>query len=158
MNNLRRFGYLVAFLGLTGIITPVRAEYETRELPKIYSSSSDTWANKKSVDHTILIKMTDDYPISEIIVRIPDGLEIKDKVSVHTLNNDSIKINTEVKEQKLTISFPEEYQKNDILEIDLDNVLVKGISNGWNYRVSVVVKGLNKEIPIGTAFIRVFSR
>ncbi|MBR8830515.1 MAG: hypothetical protein Cpurp_04850 [Chlorogloea purpurea SAG 13.99] len=158
MKNLLRVSYLIALLNLTVTLAPVKAEYKNQKLPTIYSSNSETLSNKRSVYHKILLEITDDYAISEIIIKIPYGLKANNNIRVRNSNGENIKITTSIKGQELKIGFLEKYQKNDILKINLDNLLVKGIPNGWTYKISVIVPEMNKEIPIGTAFVRVLLR
>ncbi len=110
----------------------------------------------RNVRHTLRVHIPQgSRPLSHLYINVPEGLTasnltVRDNLGIKVDANISIKSNT------VGVDFLQPVAGESTLKIDLNNVIIRGVSNGWLYRVSAKVVGLEADIPIGIAQIRVY--
>jgi hypothetical protein len=126
-------------------------------LPVIKYTNQEPPAKSRRAEHQIELSMTAKTPISEIIIEIPSGLEVGNKIIVHDRSGKTIPTENQVMQNSIFITFLDSFQKDELIEIDLEDVTIKGIANAWLYRISVKRASNDRVIPIGVARIRVYN-
>lgn len=129
---------------------------ESIELPRIHGAVQHPQAKQKFVKHKIKIQMPKNNTVSAIKISSPSGLDIGDDITVHTLSGEQIEANTSVSNKIIQIVFLQGYQPGELIEIDLNDVTIKGNSPRWLYRIYVQLIEQNLELSIGVAQIRVY--
>jgi hypothetical protein len=153
------FGFIL--LSLVGFSPVSKSQITTNKepfsLPSVISANQEPPAKNRYVEHKIKLSMTAKTSISAIIIEVPRGLEVGNEVRIHDHSGKTIPTENQVTGNSITITFPSGFQKEEIIEIDLEDVTIKGIANAWLYRVSVKGVGNNRLIPIGVASVRIYN-
>jgi hypothetical protein len=158
MKSLFSISFLLFSLSFNHILNARTIASEKADIfPVIRSTNQEPPAKRRRVEHQIELSMTAKTPISKIIIEIPRGLEVGSKIIVHDRSGKIIPTDNQVMQNSISITFLEGFQKDEIIEIDLENVIIKGIANAWLYRVSVKRVGNNRLIPIGVASVRIYN-
>lgn len=128
---------------------------ESIKFPSFNSATQEPPVKRSFVKHRLKIQMPKTDNISALKIFVPSGVKVGNDIDIHTLSNEKIEANISVNEQIVNIIFPENYQAEDIIEIDLNSVQIKNYPPQLLYRANVKLKEPNAEFSIGVASIRV---
>lgn len=110
------------------------------------------WGNLR---HTFELQIPQNSgALSQLNIDVPEGLKVKNDISIFNQSGGKIPANTSVKDNKIRIVFSEAISPGNILTIDLNKVNRIGTSNAWLYAVSAKLVGVDTEIRIGMAQFR----
>ncbi|MDF5722631.1 MAG: DUF2808 domain-containing protein [Rhizonema sp. PD37] len=91
--------------------------------------------------------------LEQINIRVPEGLDVSKKIKIHDQFRQRIATDVSINRVKgsdvVTLKFSEPVDPGTILNIDMNNVRVLGVSNAWLYALSVRLVGYDADIPIG---------
>ncbi len=139
-------------------ITDEKKSQASDEFSIIENSFQFPENNSYFLRHTINIHTDKNtQPISELKIIVPKGLTVKNDITVHKKTGEKIKVKTIIDDQTITLSFPESISPNTELQIDLNAVVISGISNQWLYRIYGKFIGIEPEINLGVARIRTYQ-
>ncbi|MDF5713503.1 MAG: DUF2808 domain-containing protein [Rhizonema sp. NSF051] len=107
-----------------------------------------------NVRHSFKIQIpSNGNALEQINIRVPEGLDASKKIKVHDQFRHNIDTNISIDRVRgsnvVTVKFSEPVAPGTILNIDMNNVRVLGVSNAWLYALSVRLVGYNADIPIG---------
>ncbi|MFB2935610.1 hypothetical protein ACE1B6_10040 [Aerosakkonemataceae cyanobacterium BLCC-F154] len=114
-------------------------------------------SRSRIVRHTIRFHIPQGTsPLSQLNIDVPEGLRISDNIALTDKSGRKINANISIMGNKVIVDFPQSVAPASKLELDLNNVRIRGVSNAWIYRVSAKLVGLEADVPIGIAQIRVY--
>ncbi len=109
------------------------------------------------VRHTLRLQVPKtSSALSQLIIDVPDGLIVKNDISVFEHSGRKINTNHSVNGSQVIVAFPETIAPGTSLDIDMNNVSVLGVSNAWLYQVSAKIVGIDVNIPLGVAQIHTY--
>lgn len=82
---------------------------------------------------------------------------MKNDITVRDRAGKKLDGNTSVSDRTVTINFPQTVRPGSRLNINMNKVLICGISSGWLYPIDAKFVGNNAEIPIGVARVRIYQ-
>ena len=91
--------------------------------------------------------------LEQINIRVPEGLDVSKNMKIYDQFRQHIATTISINRVKgsnvVTVKFSEPVPPGTILNIDMNNVRVLGVSNAWLYALSVRLVGYDADIPIG---------
>lgn len=110
-----------------------------------------------SVRHTFRIQIPQESSaLSHLTIDVPKGLIVRNNISVSDQYGRKVDTNVSVNGKKVFVAFPSPVAPGTQLEIDMNNVRMSGVSNGWIYRIYAKLVGFDVDIPIGVAQFRFY--
>lgn len=112
---------------------------------------------QRIVRHTIRLHLPQgSSPLSQLIIDVPKGLMVSNNITITDNLERKITANFSITNNKVIVNFSQPVAPELKLELDLNNVRRRGISNAWTYQVSAKFVGADVAIPIGIARIRAY--
>ncbi|MDF5726828.1 MAG: DUF2808 domain-containing protein [Rhizonema sp. PD38] len=107
-----------------------------------------------NVRHSFKIQIpSNGNALEQINIRVPEGLEVSKKIKIYDQFRQHIATDVSINRVKastvVTLKFSEPVAPGNILNIDMNNVRVLGVSNAWLYALSVRLVGYDADISIG---------
>ena len=107
------------------------------------------------VRHTIKINIADhNRAISQLKIIIPEGLIVKNDIRVQQESGQVIKVNTSIDNKTITLDFAEPISSNT--KINLNQVIILGVSHEWIYRIYGDFVGITPQLDLGIAEIHTY--
>ena len=154
---MRTLIYAAVALILAASIPADNASARTEGNPHIDGAVQFPQNRWRIVRHTIRFHIPQgSSPLSQLNIDVPEGLRISDNIALTDKSGRKIDANISIMGNKVIVDFPQPIAPESKLKIELNNVRVRGVSNGWLYRVSAKLVGLEADVPIGIARIRVY--
>jgi len=126
-------------------------------VPHIFSTVQFPQNKARIVRHTFRLEIpAGSSAISQLKFTVPPGLTVKNDITVHYPSGTNFDANTSVSDNTVTIAFPQSIKPGTWFDIDMNRVVISGVSNAWLYRVDAKYVGSNVEILIGFAQVRTY--
>ena len=126
--------------------------------PHIVSTVQFPETKARNVRHTIRLEIpAGSSAISQLQFSVPPGLTVKNDITVRDRSGKKLDANTSVSDNIVTINFPQTVQPGTRLNINMNRVVISGISSGWLYLIDAKFVGNNAGIPIGVARVRTYQ-
>jgi len=127
------------------------------KFPNIVSSVQFPATKVRKFRHTIRLEIpAGSSSLSQLNVEVPNGLTVKNNISVFDHYGRKINTNVSINENKIIIAFPQPIASPTRLNIEMNNIERTGTSRVWLYPISARFVEINADIPIGVAQIRVY--
>ncbi|HEY9853842.1 MAG TPA: DUF2808 domain-containing protein [Leptolyngbyaceae cyanobacterium] len=144
-------------LALAASIPPDNASARTEGGLHLEGAVQFPQNRSRIVRHTIRFHIPQgSSPLSQLNIDVPEGLRISDNIALTDKSGQKINANISIMGNKIIVDFPQPIAPESKLELDLNNIRRRGVSNAWIYRVSAKLVGLEADVPIGIARIRVY--
>ncbi|MEH2238525.1 DUF2808 domain-containing protein [Nostoc sp.] len=126
------------------------SQIKSKNFPYIVGADQFPKTRARVVRDSLRLKIpSDSRALSQLTITVPNGLTVRNEIAISDQSNQKTNAKITVKDKTITIAFPEQIAPGTELKIDLNRVLISGISNSWLFPVSVRLVGLNADIPIG---------
>ncbi|RAM49965.1 MAG: hypothetical protein C6Y22_19405 [Hapalosiphonaceae cyanobacterium JJU2] len=94
--------------------------------------------------------------VSQLIIEAPSNIIIRDSIDVFDQSGKKVDSKISINGQKATLVFTGQVEPGTTLTIDMNKVKKTAPTNGDKmYKVSAVLVGINAELPVGIAQLRV---
>jgi hypothetical protein len=150
--------YAVALsLVATASIHTDYASARTERFPHVDSTVQFPQSKWRIVRHTIRLDIPQESSaLSQLSIDVPGGLTASNDISVSDQYGRKINTNVSVNGSKVTLTFPKSVAPGTLLDIDMNNVKISGVSNAWLYHVSAKLVGTDADTILGAAQFRVY--
>ncbi len=104
------------------------------------------------VRHTIKLHVPpESSALTQVIIHIPAGLTASNDIRLSDQSNRQVNANVSVNGSQVTLAFPQPVAPETLIDIDMNNVKISGVSNAWLYHVSAKFAETGINVPIGVA-------
>ncbi len=130
---------------------------EAGSFPYIVSSVQFPQTEAEVVRHTFRLQTPQRASaIEQLSIDVPYGLKVKNNISVSDHLNKKIETNTTVNSSKIRIIFFQPLAPGNKININLNTVIISGVTNAWLYPISARFVGIDADLPLGVAQIRFY--
>jgi hypothetical protein len=107
--------------------------------------------------HTLKIEVPQQSKaVSQLIIQAPSNIILRDSIDVSDQSGKKVDAKVSINGQKATLVFAGQVEPGTTLTIDMNKVKKTAPTNGDKmYKVSAVLVGINAELPVGIAQLRV---
>lgn len=107
--------------------------------------------------HTLKIEVPQQSKaVSQLIIQAPSNIILRDSIDISDQSGKKVDAKVSINGQKATLVFAGQVEPGTTLTIDMNKVKKTAPTNGDKmYKVSAVLAGINAELPVGVAQLRV---
>jgi hypothetical protein len=154
---VRTLIYAAVSLAIAALISADYASARTESSPHIDGAVQFPQNRSRIFRHTIRLHIPQGSShLSQLMIDVPEGLRVSNDITITNNSGQETNADVAIMGDKVIINFPQTITPNSKLELDLNYVERRGISNAWLYRVTAKFVGLDAALPIGIARIRVY--
>ena len=147
----------VLALSAAALAPAVHASTRTgaENFPHIDSSVQFPETKARIVRHTFWLKIPQgSRAISQLKIRVPAGLIVRDDISISDNSDRKIETNVSVTSNQVILTFSQPVSPGTTIKIAMNKVRISGVSTAWLYQVAAKFVGNDAEIPLGMARVR----
>jgi hypothetical protein len=157
---IKKLIYLAAVTLLSAASVSVAYENparKTEKYPHIVGSVQFPQTKERVVRHTFRVQIPEgSSALSQLKVSVPPGLTVRNDITVHDRAGREIDANTSVNGNTVTIDFHQSVKSATRVEIDMNRVVISGVSNAWLYHVWAKIVEFDTELSLGVARFKVY--
>lgn len=107
--------------------------------------------------HTLKIEVPQNSKaISQLIIEAPANIVLRESIDVSEQSGKEIAVKVSIQGKKATLEFAESVAPGTIIIVEMKNVKKTAMTTGDKfYKISTILAGMNVELPIGVAQLRV---
>ena len=125
---------------------------ERGTLPHVDGAVQFPETRAKRVRHTLRLHIPrGSSSVSQLTVNVPNNLIVRDDIEVVGQSSRQVDANISVNGRTINIAFSKPVAPDTQLNINLNRVLISGVSNAWSYPVSAFLTAPALNLPIGIA-------
>lgn len=142
------------------LTVPIAADYASARIgstPHIDGAVQFPQTRSRIVRHTIRLHIPQGRsPLSHLTIDVPEGLIVSNNITLTDDVKGKINADFSIVDNQIVVKISQPLASESKLKLVLNDVTIRGVSNAWLYRISTKLVGINGEIPIGVAQIRVY--
>ena len=92
-------------------------------------------------------------PLTQLSIQVPEGVEVTKGINALNLSNQKLDVYVHSSGAKLIISFAQPVSSGETLNIRMKGIRTGRYPNIWLFPISVNIKGINAELPLGAVRI-----
>ncbi len=107
--------------------------------------------------HTLKIEVPQQSKaISQLIIEAPANIVLRDNIDTSDQSGKKIAAKVSIQGKKATLEFTESVAPGTVIIVEMNNVKKTAVTSGNKfYKISAILAGMNAELPIGVAQLRV---
>ncbi|MEG4942398.1 DUF2808 domain-containing protein [Microcoleus sp. F4-D5] len=154
---MRKLIYAAVSLAIAVSVSADCASARTKSTPHIDGAVQFPQTRSRIVRHTIRLHIPQgSSPLSQLTIDVPEGLRANNNITINKNSGESTNADVAITGNQVMVNFPQPITPDSKLEIILHNVKIRGTSNAWTYQVTAKFVGIDANIPLGLARIRIY--